>query len=191
MLLNQPEDQEHPWYAVQSIPCPISLMFPKCSATRVMRWESNSITVPPLLGHTQPSNHREQVQLYSSFNFSPFKCETRKADDAVRARDLHRAGAQVQHCPVHGDVAAFNIAARCEDLVAEERTRPMLCLNVIFGTSNSIGGWKTKMRKGSKSWTGRKKMKGGKKRWKEERKKEEIICTPTLFFSEINTNLKT
>ena len=26
MLLNQPEDQEHPWYAVQSIPCPICLM---------------------------------------------------------------------------------------------------------------------------------------------------------------------
>ena len=82
--------------------------------------------MPPPLGHTQPSNHREQVQLYSSFNFSPFKCEARKADDAVRARDLHRAGAQAQQqCSVRGDVAAFNIAARREDLVAEERSRPM------------------------------------------------------------------
>ena len=54
--------------------------------------------------------------------FSLFKCEARKADDAVRAREIHRAGAEVQHqCSVHGDVAAYAIAARCEDLVAEER----------------------------------------------------------------------
>ena len=58
--------------------------------------------------------------------FLPFKCEARKADDAIRARDLHRAGAQAQQqCSVRGDVAAFNIAARREDLVAEERSRPM------------------------------------------------------------------
>ena len=64
----------------------------------------------------------EQVQLYSSFNFSPFKCEARKADDAVRAREIHRAGTVVQQqCSIHGDVAAYAIAARCEDLVAEER----------------------------------------------------------------------
>ena len=173
MLLNQHEDQKHPWYAAQLIPCPISLMIFKCATPCVMR--INSLTVPPPLGHTQPTNHREQVQLCSSFNFLAFKCEARKADDAVRARDLHRAGAQVQQCSVHSDVAAYATLSLHAMKTWSQKKELLSTLCVLrwtyccayFGTSSSTGGRKSacgRTRTGSKSWEGRQ------KRRKEERK---------------------
>ena len=145
-------------------------------------WESNSITVPPPLGRTQPTNQqRAGTTLFQVLIFSPFKCE-----ESWRCRDETYIGPALKI----NIIALFTvmwlpytIAAQCEDLVAEVSFHPMCaeknqpqCFNMIcFGTCSGIGGRKNACgtKTGSKSW-----KKGRKKARKMGRKKKFTALLP-------------
>ena len=108
---------------VCSVIDPLSYLFDDSQIFRPMC--DKNLTQSPCFHHSGTHDFPTTESRYNFIQvliFSLFKCEARKADDAVRAREIHRAGAVVQQqCSIHGDVAAYAIAARCEDLVAEER----------------------------------------------------------------------